>query len=326
MEIKKSYLMWVGHEHYDTMDQYAEEAGALGVSKRLPNITVAKSIAEEGTVVFVAHDEGHYRECPGCVSSLECPECRKAERRLEKAIDEWDGKREALRKTAPGKEREKLERGVSRVEKRIEKINAEMEGCELCDGAGQYYGGTGGRVGFGDGDAWDYRKFAYYLHQPAIWTPEAKDGAEIEVCKTCGGKGKLPEGLVFGFFVPSGIEYIAREEDAEEIKEMMRDHGAKIVEEATLATESRRGCGVRKPGGVYVTTDKDADGEAAKATLAKLVEEGAIKPDAAEVVGNFVKFLAPVAIDEKRFRGIKRWTMVEEAAEEVEMAAEAMED
>lgn len=325
MEIKKSYLMWVGHEHYNTIDHYASEAGTLGVSKRLPNIDVAKSVAEEGTVVFVAHDEGHYRECPDCVATLECPECRKAERRLEKTIDEWDEKRDAVKEATSDKEREKLERGVKRIEARIEKINAEMEGCEVCEGAGQYEGGTGGHVAFGDEDTWDYRKFTYYLHQPTIWNPEMKDGAKIEVCETCGGKGKLPEGMVFGFFVPSGIEYIAREEDAEEIKELMKDHGATIVESKTLLTESRRGCGVRKAGGVYVVAAADSDGAAAKATLAKLVEEGAIEPDAAEVVGDFVKFLAPVAIGEKRFRGIKRWTMVEEAAEEMEMAIDSME-
>jgi len=325
MEIKKSYLMWVGHEHYNTIDHYASEAGVLGISKRLPNIDVAKSVAEAGTVVFVAHDEGRYHECPDCVATLECPECRKAEHRLEKLIDEWDEKRDAAKAATGDKERDKLERGVKRIEARIEKVNAEMEGCELCDGAGQYEGGTGGHVVFGDADTWDYRKFTYYLHQPAIWSPDMKDGAEVKVCDTCGGKGKLPEGMVFGFFIPSGIEYIARAEDAEEIREAMKDRGAKIVEEATLVTESRRGCGVRKAGGVYVVASADSDGMEAKATLAKLIEDGTIEPDAAEVVGDFVKFLAPVAIDGKRFRGIKRWTMVEEAAEEMEMAVDSME-
>ena len=77
MEIKNTYLMWIGSEHYSTIDSWVKEATEQGVSKRLPNEHMGTSLLNPGTVVFVAHDEGDMDECTECLGTISCGECRK---------------------------------------------------------------------------------------------------------------------------------------------------------------------------------------------------------------------------------------------------------
>ena len=72
-----------------------------------------------------------------------------------------------------------------------------------------------------------------------------------------------------------------------------------------------------------VTKPTDA-GERAEAILKELVESGAIKAEGAEVNGNFIRFVNPVEIDCKRFRGLKRWSLSPKAEAEAEMILEAV--
>jgi hypothetical protein len=140
----------------------------------------------------------------------------------------------------------------------------------------------------------------------------------------CGGTGRLPNGKVFGMFLPSQIEWIVPADADAELRAEMEKRGFKFVDVATVEAEPKRGCGKRHPGGVYVVTKPTDAGERAEAILKELVESGAIKAEGAEVNGNFIRFVNPVEVDCKRFRGLKRWSLSPKAEAEAEMILEAV--
>lgn len=322
MEIVNTFLIWVGSEHYTTIEAWTEEAKSMGVSKRLPNEHMAKSLMQSGTVVFVAHDEGQHEECPECASEVECPSCRIAKEREEResALAEHL-EREAAKAADGSKEWSSLTRRCLNARERADAAATEQAECETCLGVGELRAGSGGKATFGDGETWDYRKYNYYLHQPKKWTPEEKGGVvELDMCEHCGGKGQLPKGVVFGLFVPERFEYIRTAGDEEKAR-AMELAGFDVVTTAALAKEHKRLCGRRKPGGVYAVT-KGGKAKAGKDAAKAL----GLEPEEIEVHGNFVRFLRPVAIPGvKRFRGLARFDMPKEAAEELEMIAEASE-
>lgn len=354
---ENNYLMWVGAQHYPTIKSYVDEALEMGVSKRLPNVAVAEKMLDPNTVVFVAHDEGEYHECPACVGTIECPECRKRNERitrlrieredfvedgavLENEIEwletELDFAEERGLDADKSKERIKewktaMKRCATKAEKRSVKIAGlidELNGCVDCGGMGKMKGGTGGKVVFGNGVAWEYRKYNYWLHLPKKWTPaEEGDIVAEEMCANCGGTGRLPNGRIFGLFIPGATEYILKPEDEAALKAEIEEKGIATVEKVIVEAEPKRGCGVRKAGGYYAVTKPSK--EKTKATMEavkKLVESGAVEYEEVKVTGNFVEFLAPVEIDSKRFRGIKRWSLDPEAEEEAEMVLDGLED
>lgn len=354
-QIKKSYLMWVGAEHYPTIQDYVDECKTMGVSKRLPNVVVAEAMMKPGTVVFMAHDEGEYDECAECVGTIECPDCRKRNAEMARIILENDDLLEELeelkkelvsidadlglpRMAKNAKLKAELEekakktataikRAQTKLRKREEKLiqlEAVNDTCDTCDGTSKVDAGTGGMVQFGDGDRWDYRKYNYYLHQPKAWSASMKDGVDDdEMCAHCGGTGRMPQGKVFGCFVPADIEYILKAEDTATVKAELEAKNVTVV--TSVTAEPKRGCGVRKEGGVYVVTRTGKATKDAKKVVTELVKSGVIKAEAAQVTGNFIEFLAPVDIDSKRFRGIKTWSLEPDAEEEAEMALDALE-
>jgi hypothetical protein len=319
--VGNTYLVWIGSEHYESIDAWAEEAKSAGVSKRLPNEHMAKALMEPGTIVFVAHDEGEHEECPECIREIVCPVCRRAaekEARELAACEHLEGEAEKLAEGS--KERASLAKRASNARERAEQAAEEQAQCDDCAGTGKLRAGSGGHVLFEDGDTWDYRQYNYWLHQPKKWTAEEKGGiAEVAMCDHCGGKGELPKGLVFGLFVPERFEYIKAEGD-EEKAEALVAAGFEVVGPDMLAAEKKRKCGVRKPGGVYAVTSASGKSKAGKAAAKTL----GLDASEIEVHGNFVRFLRPVAIPGvKRCRGLARFVLPDAVAEEAEMIADA---
>lgn len=334
MEIKNTYLMWIGASDYKSIEDWSDEALTQGISKRLPNEHVAKAMMEEGTVVFVAHDEGEYKECPECFGTIENPERRKLEQekaRVGKEVNELGEEAKALQQRyADGIIlKEELEPQLARIEKLLEnrrkKINKLADQINALETWAE--GGTGGKVVLlQDGlkkSIWDYRKYNYWLHQPGKFN--ADDVVDKEMCECCGGTGRLPEGKVFGMFIPGDFEYIVPEEAKEAVAEKMREMGLTTVTEAAVKLEKKRKCGYRKPGGVYVVTKTEgADETSTKSAVAALVAEGKLDASGVEVNGQFAHFMSPVPIEAKRFRGIKRWSLDPAVEDEAEMIAEAV--
>lgn len=322
MHIIATYLMWIGSEGYKTIADWTKEALEMGVSKRLPNAFMGKSLLQDGTVVFVAHDEGSMDACPECVGTIECPDCRKNREAARRERDMADALTDEAEAHDEGsKERKSCERRAKNALKRADKHDDNIASCERCFGSGDVEEGTGGQVVFEDGEAWDYRKYMYHRNQPKKWTDADKGGiAVMKRCEHCGGFGRIPNGKVFGLFVPEAVEYIdAGDED--KTKEM-EEAGFKTVTKTTLVTEKRRGCGKRKPGGVYVVTRTETTSTAG----VEAIKDLGLDEAACEVRGNFVQFHTPIDIaGTKRFRGLAKWEMPEDVADEAEMIADAME-
>lgn len=333
MEIKQNYLMWIGKDGYSKIADWIDEALTRGVSKRVSNAATAKTLTEEGTVVFVAHDEGEYKECHGCLGVIENPERRKAEQEVIRLRNEVKDL-EAAKKISANFDKsvdggfEKAEKDVARCEKLIDSRTAKIKKLSerISETTRWIDGGTGGKVKVktpGEGTkSWDYRRYNYWLHQPKRFNVE--DASDHEMCETCGGVGRLPCGKIFGMFVPQDFEYIVPDGAQEDIVEKMKADGATFVTEAEVKLEPKRGCGKRKAGGVYVITNTAGNPVPTTKAVEQLVEEGKLNPEGVEVHGQFAHFLTPVPIEAKRFRGIKRWGLDPAVEDEAEMIAEAI--
>lgn len=325
--IKSAYLMWVGSEHYPTIEAYIKEAEQLGVSKRLPNANVAGKLMEPGCVIFIAHDEGKSEACTECIGQMENPELRKAENRVgiqERHIDKLKAELKAVRKDklmSDEERREAITRGEAAIERasvKLTKLQAEAQATP-----GQIKDSTGGYIDI-DGKTWDYRRYNYWLHQPAKFDPASHKVDNERMCAHCGGTGRLPLGKVFGMLLPSAVEYVMRPEDGAKVKEEMEAKGFRVVSTGQIQKEAKRGCGRRKAGGFYAVSDKEAKATTQEA-LKKLVASGAIKDGEVEVNGDFIRFINPVDIPgTKRFRGIKSWALNVEVEQEADMILEAV--
>lgn len=319
MEIKNSYLMWIGSESYGNISEWANEAISQGISKRLPNIETGKALREEGTVIFVAHDEGEHVDCAHCQGPVECPDCRKRNQealKLNAEIDSIESKYKGAEIPA-GKRR-----SIRLRKERISKLASEAGECETCGGEGRTIQGAGGTATLHNGEVWDFRKYTYWRNQPKKWDFK-KEVKELEMCPHCGGFGHTPDGKVFGVFVPEDVEYILSGSESEKVTEAISDMTK--VDGAKLVREPKRKCGRRVPGGTYVVTSKEGNPEKARQLVETLVAKGDISPEAVELHGSFIRFLDPIGIVEKRFRGIKRWALNPDAEDAAGMALEGLE-
>ncbi|KKN79954.1 hypothetical protein LCGC14_0334620 [marine sediment metagenome] len=272
-EIKQAWLMWIGETHYSTFEEFAKEAQEQGVSKRMSSTGIARSIMEDGNVVFLAHDEGIKDPCPECLETFTCPTCSKVKDAPEGQI---------LRGREP--DRNPVE-------------------CERCHGAGEVTEGTGGTV-YVDGNRMHYKAFVGSLRHGLV-----RDDHVIRFemqCEVCSATGNVPLAMLCGLFIPQGIEYILRPGDAAEAMKKLREAGIQIVTPGALAREMLRKCGRRAEGGVYIVTDPSADPKLSKSAIDDLVAKEFIKPGEVEVQGAFASFIRPIPIVQKRFRGVKR--------------------
>jgi hypothetical protein len=323
--------MWIGTDHYATIEDWVEEAHVQGVSKRIPNPGIGEALIEDGSVVFVAHDEGEKHECPECIGSIECPACRKADRdidnaskekasRLEEATELLDLDRKLTHNEA--KRLRKLHRRAHTLEGHVAIAQDAKDGCSECFGAGEIEDvGTGGYITIDD-QRIDYRRVNYALHHEGF---ELVAADSVHMCEHCGGTGQLPDGRVFGLFVPDAVEYVLKPTDSATIKAEAAARSFRPVSMRAVEGEPSRGCGRRHPGYYVVTEGAAGDDSRAREVVADLIAKDVIDPNDVEVKGSFVRFLAPVDIaGTKRFRGIKRWNLAPAAEAEAEMIFDAV--
>jgi hypothetical protein len=317
----KCYLMWCGNEFYASTDEWSEEAVKMGVSKRVGNVAIAKKMMDENTVVLVAHNDGATVDCGRCLGRIECPACRKlnteADRLRKQLLQLEENTLDALKPKAG------YQRSVRIRTERLNEIEGERLACE-CKGKGFLKRrGTGGKVELVSGEVWDYRRYNYWLHQPETFDAESEVEDKV-MCSHCGGTGEVPLGKVFGMFVPSHIEYIVDPGDDEEKLEAMRAAGAKLIPLAKVKKELPRGCGKRKPGGVYVVTKPSK--EKAMSFSGDVLES----LGGCDLHGDYVRFGTAVAIPGvKKFRGTKSFdveALGPAVLAEIKMIQEALED
>lgn len=319
-KIKQSYLMWVGAGDYADTRAWTDEAIAMGVSKRIPGIGMANALSEDGTAVFVAHDDGESEPCATCMGELECGDCRVRGGKITKLQAEADTVLKHF------KSEDEMPAGKARIvrirREKIAAIEAAIEACESCEGELVYEDGTGGHV-TANGEMMDYRTFNYWMRQPEKFDAEREaPERDRHMCEDCGGTGKIPCAKVIGVFVPSDIEYILNGKENELLQEQIESF--KKLDMAMVKKEAIRGCGKRHPG-YYVVAKTGKATKAAKDVVKELVAAGVIDPKSADINGDFVRFTKPVdAPGLRRFRGVKKFGLIPEAEEQAEMIMEAM--
>ena len=325
MEIQQSYLMWIGSEHYESFEVYAEEAKALGVSKRLPGVGMGRALMERGSVVFVAHDDGETKECRACKRKIPCPDCRKRRFAIKALKSEIEGFKKKFSSEEALQESGFAVRSLAIRQKKIDKLEEERQDCETCDGRGKAKLGSGGSVTLNDGRVWDYRTYNYWLHQPEKFDAEEMV-LEKEQCEACGGLGTVPKGQIRGMFLPETIEYILSGEESETELEKVGefDH----VTMKAVKREPKRKGGKRNAGGVYaVTSFREKGTKRARRAVEELVEKGLIDPESCEVTGSFVTFMQPIDIaGTKRFRGIAKWALSAKVKKQAKLALDDEDD
>lgn len=318
MQIKNSYLMWIGSEHYRDFEAYTDEVRTMGVSKRLPGIGMANAMSQPGTVVFVAHDNGETEPCDACLGEVVCPDCRVRDGKIKNHQDRID----AIMTMFKG---EVLPRGKQRTvdicSDKIKRLIAEKKACETCDGQGVYEDGTGGYVVKSGGEKMDYRSYNYWMRQPGKFD-QKKEVMGKHICEECGGTGKIPCTKIFGVFVPTNVEYILSGKENELVLEEVKKF--KVIDMKVVATEGKRGCGKRHPG-YYVVTRKGNTKAYTEKVVKELSDKGLIE-GSVELIGDFIRFVKPVEVSGvRRFRGVKKFDLVPEAEEQAEMVLDAIE-
>jgi hypothetical protein len=290
--IKTAFLMWIGAEHYPTIDSFCGEAYRDGLSKRVPHLGMAESLLSEGSTIFVAHDEGVHDDCSHCRGEFECPTCNATGE-----VKDGKGKKAVVRL------------------------------CPDCNGRKRVELSSGGTIRV-DGKVTPYRRFLA-LRKAGRLDLDEHEVEDKELCDACSGTGRVPVGKVFGVFIPDQAEYILTGADKEELLKKLEEKKVKTVTREALRVERRRGCGYRKPGGYYIVTRKAEQGEQTsddvEAVIKELTDKGIINPEGVQVMGSFVRFLNPIPIPgTKRFRGVKKWGLDPLAEAEAELALEAL--
>jgi hypothetical protein len=61
---ERAGLIWVGSQHYETVEKFMAEAREMGISRRLP--AIPRGLEIDKTWVFLAHRQAVERPCPTC--------------------------------------------------------------------------------------------------------------------------------------------------------------------------------------------------------------------------------------------------------------------
>ncbi len=289
--IRRAWLMWVGESHYKTFDDFATEALSQGVSKRVPNVMIARELLSPGSVVFLAHDDGVKDPCPECMETFACPDCTRVA-------------------DAPAGQ---ILRGRGSKRRAVD--------CARCRGEGQVTEGTGGTVYV------NRRRVTFKSYVGKLRHGLIGDDDKIRIatqCEACSATGSTPRGRIRGLFVPQGSEYILRTADRAIAIGKLVEAEIGIVSPGALLREPMRECGRRQRGGFYVVTQPGGSARRSRAAVDDLVARGIVKPGAVEVHGAFATFVRPVPTAVKRFRGIKEIVLTGSAKAQARHILQAM--
>jgi len=114
-------------------------------------------------------------------------------------------------------------------------------------------------------------------------------------CFLAHDEGKKGQGVIFGFFVISGVEVIL--DDEEKIKKYQDEYenlNVQPISSATAAVEPSRLCGQRHYGASYLVGEKD---------MSKVFEAALPLAEKADIQGEMVILLQPIPYPRLRFRG-----------------------
>jgi hypothetical protein len=252
---RKTYLQWVGIRYYPTPESFIEEAKEYGVSKRLSNFNVAKSIAIPGTVVFLAHSSGLSRMCLACSRLVVCPTCSGAPPVTPDCV------------------------------------------CGRCKGLGSIELGTGGHAVV-DGERWDYLRYIKlrraYKHD--FWKYE-HEITDVSPCKACGGRGNIPSGKVFGAYTADSVFRVGVPGELEN-EVNLENTEIDFVPWEQIVDKRRPGNRKYRPG--YYAKTVPTKVENPRGVVVENCD--------ARGYGSFMVLEELIAYNGKQFRGVKRWS------------------
>ena len=175
----------------------------------------------------------------------------------------------------------------------------ERKSCPRCHGLGSIERSTGGSA-LVDGEQWPYIRLLRLRKNRAseFWKREHQI-EQVQFCKVCGGRGKLPQGVVFGFFAPQSVVWIRGGRQPKSA--LTRLQGARIA----VFRKSRHFGRNLERGGYYAVVPPDR-----KCTppvhLVNAVRE-MFGPGVQYAHGFFGQLNEPIPYTGKFFRGVKRW-------------------
>lgn len=118
-------------------------------------------------------------------------------------------------------------------------------------------------------------------------------------CPFCKGRGHIRQHIVFGYFVPTRVDLIVRDEEADALRQEIVDKDIHIVKMADARLEPARGCGHRHAGAVYVVSNST--------DFESLAEDAALVHRAADIEGGIVVFRRPVIYKGLHCLGIRHF-------------------
>jgi len=167
------------------------------------------------------------------------------------------------------------------------------DSCLRCKGLGTIERGTGG-FAVVDNEKWTFLRYVKmkrnYRHE--FWKTEHVIG-EVSWCKVCGGRGQVPLGEVFGFYVPDEYWLVA--------KDSFEDISHPNIKVFSKTDEAAKDLVV---GGVYAVVKLDVSERVAALKREVLSRIG---DPPVEHIGGFVSLNESFSYIEKQFRGVKGW-------------------
>lgn len=175
--------------------------------------------------------------------------------------------------------------------------HGEDDSCLRCKGLGSLEKGTGGYATV-DGEKWTFLRYVKMKrnHKHPFWNDEHVIG-EISWCKKCGGRGQVPLGEVFGFYIPEEYWYVSGISSRDISKEVL-DSPIKVFAKTEV---KKRGL---FDNGFYAVVEKEASKRVMELKSQILTEIG---DPPVEHIGGFVVLEQPFSYIEKQFRGVKSW-------------------
>jgi hypothetical protein len=169
--------------------------------------------------------------------------------------------------------------------------------CMRCRGLGALERGTGGHA-LVDGETWTYVRLLQLKKNRGheFWKSSHEIG-DVHYCPACGGRGKIPQGVVFAFFVPQFVVYLPTIDERPE--RLVGLEYNRIAIRRSAEVNGRK----LEPGGFYALTEPEAappDFEDREA-IAQLVGPGVRWTNLLGLLNE------PIPYEGKHFRGIKRW-------------------
>jgi hypothetical protein len=167
------------------------------------------------------------------------------------------------------------------------------DSCLRCKGLGTIECGTGGYAVV-DGERWTFLRYVKMKrnHRHEFWKTEHKFG-DISWCKVCGGRGQVPSGEVFGFYVPEEYWYVTDNQCPKEVTESkIKNVSSQDINRSDLST------------GVYAVSkieESQVVVDLKREILAKIGDPPV------EHIGGFVHLMEPFLYVAKQFRGVKSW-------------------